>query len=268
MIHERRTTVNRRTIRYLEAGLGRPIVLLHAFPLTADMWRAQLDAAPKDCRLIAPDLRGFGGSSIDRLEIGIDDYAADIVKLMDSLLIDRFAVAGLSMGGYIAFGLLRLARQRITGLAFADTRSTADTDAGREVRAVMLADVRRNGVGILPERMIPKLLGETSRSERPEVVATTRRLIEANRRDGVEAAIYALMRRPDSTGDLGRIDVPTVVVVGHEDELTPPSDSEALHRAIRGSRLTVIPRAGHLSNLEVPDAFSTTINEWAVSLRS
>jgi pimeloyl-ACP methyl ester carboxylesterase len=93
-------------------------------------------------------------------------------------------------------------------------------------------------------------------------------LIDANRREGIEAAIYALMRRPDSTSDLSRIDVPTVVVVGAEDELTPPADSEALHRAIRGSKLTVIPRAGHLSNLEVPDAFSTTINEWVVSLPS
>jgi len=268
MIHERRTSVNRRTIRYLESGLGRPIVLLHAFPLTADMWRAQLAAAPKGCRMIAPDLRGFGGSSIDRREIGMDDYASDIVKLMDSLLIEKFAVAGLSMGGYIAFGVLRLARQRVSGFVLADTRSTADTDAGRTARATMLADVRREGVAILPERMIPKLLGETSRSERPEVVATARRLIEANRREGIEAAIYALMRRPDSTGDLCSIDVPTAVVVGHEDALTPPADSEALHRAIRGSRLTVIPRAGHLSNLEVPDAFSTTINEWAVSLPS
>jgi 3-oxoadipate enol-lactonase len=268
MIHERRTSVNRRTIRYLERGLGRPIVLLHAFPLTADMWRAQLEAVPKGCRMIAPDLRGFGGSSIDRLEVGMDDYASDIVRLMDSLLIEKFAVAGLSMGGYIAFGLLRLARQRITGFALADTRSTADTDAGRDARATMLADVRRQGVAILPERMIPKLLGETSRRDRPEVVTTTRKLIEANRREGVEAAIYALMRRPDSTGDLSRIDVPTVVVVGNEDELTPASDSEALNRAIRGSSLTVIPGAGHLSNLEVPDAFSTTINEWAVSLRS
>jgi len=268
MIHERRTSVNRRTVRYLESGLGRPIVLLHAFPLTADMWRAQLDAAPRGCRLIAPDLRGFGGSSIDRLEIGMDDYASDIVKLMDSLLIATFAVAGLSMGGYIGFGLLRLARQRITGFLLADTRSTADTDAGREARATMLADVRRGGVGILPDRMIPKLLGDTSRRERPGVVTATRTLIEANRREGVEAAIYALMRRPDSTSDLSRLDAPTVVVVGDEDELTPPSDAEALHRAIRGSRLAVIPRAGHLSNLEAPDAFSTTIHEWAVSLRS
>ena len=268
MINEHRTTVNRRTIRYLESGIGRPIVLLHAFPLAADMWRAQLDAVPKGCRMIAPDLRGFGGSSIERLEIGMDDYAADIVRLMDSLLIEKFAVAGLSMGGYVAFGLLRLALRRITGFVLADTRSTADTDGGREVRATMLADVRRGGVSILPELMIPKLLGETSRRERPDVVAGTRRLIEANRRDGIEAAIYALMRRPDSTGDLSRIDVPTHVVVGEEDGLTPPADSEAMNRAIRGSRLTVIPRAGHLSNLEVPDAFSTTINEWAVSLRS
>ena len=215
--------------------------------------------------MIAPDLRGFGGSSIDRREIGMDDYASDIVKLMDSLLIEKFAVAGLSMGGYIAFGVLRLARQRVSGFVLADTRSTADTDAGRTARATMLADVRREGVAILPERMIPKLLGETSRSERPEVVATARRLIEANRREGIEAAIYALMRRPDSTGDLSRIEVPTLIIVGEEDEITPVADAAAMHRAIGGSSVVVLPRVGHLSNLEAPDAFSTTISAWVAS---
>jgi pimeloyl-ACP methyl ester carboxylesterase len=113
--------------------------------------------------------------------------------------------------------------------------------------------------------MIPKLLGETTRKEHADLVARVRGMIESNGTAGIEAAIYALMRRPDSTADLARIDVPTLVIVGDEDAVTPRADAEALQRSIKGAVLAVLPRAGHLSNLEAPEAFSSTISGWAAS---
>jgi 3-oxoadipate enol-lactonase len=265
MIREHRTALMGRTVRYLETGTGRPMLFLHAFPLGAEIWRPQLEAVPRGWRFIAPDLRGFGGSTIDRIDLGMDHYASDIVRLMDTLALQQAVIAGLSMGGYIAFALVRNAPERIAGLVLADTKSVNDTDEGRQARKEMLAAVRRGGVAVVAEQMVPKLLGRTSLAERPDVVAAVRRSIESNGTKGIEAAIYALMRRPDSTADLGRIDVPTLVVVGEEDGITPPSDAQSLQRSIRGAALSIMPRAGHLSNLEAPAEFSTTISGWAAS---
>jgi len=265
MLHVQHTNVSGRTVRYLEAGIGKPMLLLHAFPLNADMWRPQLERAPAGWRLIAPDFRGFGETSIDSDDVGVDDYAGDILMLMDDLALERPVIGGLSFGGYVAFALFRRAPERIGGLVLADTRSTADTEDGLRARRTLLEAVRREGVAIVPDRQIPKVLGATTRRERPEVVAEVRRVIGSNGAAGIEAAIVALMRRPDSTADLNRITVPTLIIVGEEDEITPIADADAMHRAIGGSSLVALPRAGHLSNLEAPDAFSTTISEWVAS---
>lgn len=267
MAQERRTAVNGRIVRYLEAGLGRPVILLHAFPLSADMWRPILDRTPAGWRFVAPDLRGFGGSSIDGGEVGMDDYANDTLKLMDALLFEEAVVGGLSMGGYVAFAMFRQASARIAGLMLADTRSTADTDDGVRARRAMLESVREQGLEAVADQMIPKLLGETSRRDRADLVAEVRRQILANPRSGVEAAVYALMRRPDSTPDLPLVSCPALAIVGEEDTVTPPADAEALARGIRNAELRVIPKAGHLSALEAPDDFSTTITRWLASLR-
>ncbi len=266
MIHEQRTSVAGRTVRYLDAGIGRPMLWLHAFPLNADMWRHQLEHPPAGWRLIAPDFRGFGGSAIDSADVGVDDYAGDILALMDDLAFDRAVIGGLSFGGYVAFAMFRRAPERIAGLVLADTRPTADSEDGSAARRALLEAVRREGVGIVPDRQIPTVLGATTRGERPAVVAEVKRIIAANAAPGIEAAIVALMRRPDSTADLIRIQVPTLLIVGDEDEITPLADASAMHRAIRGSSMAILARAGHLSNLETPDAFSTTISEWVASI--
>jgi 3-oxoadipate enol-lactonase len=267
MIHEHRTALKGRVTRYLEAGFGRPIIFHHAFPVSAEMWRPQLDRVPRGWRFIAPDLRGFGGSALDGgIDVGMDDYALDTLALMNALDLDRAVVGGLSLGGYITFALFRLAPERFDGMVLADTRSTGDSEDGLKARRTLLETARSRGVTAVADEMLGRLLGETTRRERPEVVSGVRRLIEANGRPGVEAAIYALMRRPDSTPDLPRIDCPALVIVGQEDAVTPVSDAEALHRTIKDSRLAVVPRAGHLSNLEAPEEFSHTISEWVASL--
>ena len=267
MVQERRTAVNGRIVRYLEAGLGRPVILLHAFPLNADMWRPVLERTPAGWRFIAPDFRGLGGASIEDGEIGMDDYANDILKLMDALLFEDAVIGGLSMGGYVAFAMFRQASTRVAGLLLADTRSTADSEDGVRGRRAMLESVRENGVTAIADQMIPKLLGETSRRDRADVVGEVRRQILVNPRIGIEAAIYALMRRPDSTPDLPLVSCPALVIVGEEDTVTPIADAEALARGIRNAELAIIAKAGHLSALEAPDEFSTTITRWLGSLQ-
>jgi pimeloyl-ACP methyl ester carboxylesterase len=252
-----------RSVRYLEAGQGQPFVLLHSFPLNAAQWTPQLEAVPAGWRFIAPDLSGFGPSAADTDQPrSMARYADDVLELMTHLGIARAGVAGVSMGGYVALALVRTAAARVSALVLADTRPTPDTDDGRAARDRMIAMVEREGMPGLTRDMMPKLVGPTSHRERPEVVATVERLIASNSVPGIRSALLALKSRPDSTSLLPTIACPTLILCGEEDGITPPSDSEAMHRAIRGSRFRLLPRAGHLSNLEAPADFTAALKEF------
>lgn len=253
----RLTTALRREVRVLEAGAGWPVVLIHAFPLHAGMWRPQLERVPDGWRFVAADLPGFGGADLDAAQPPtMDEYAADVEAVLDALEIERAVIGGASMGGYATFALFRRVPERFSGMVLADTRATADSPEGRAARREMSELVRTRGVGAVADQMVPRLLGETTRAERPEVEAMVRRLIVENRPAGIDGAIHAMMTRPDSTPDSERISVPALIVVGAEDVLTPESDSRALHHAIRRSQLVVLDAAGHLPSLEVPEPFA------------
>jgi 3-oxoadipate enol-lactonase len=262
MIQTQHVMIGGRRMRYLENGAGWPVVLIHGWPLSADMWRPQLEDVPDGWRFIAPDLRGFGGSVASALQPTMDDYAADVAGLLDTLEIDRAAIGGLSMGGYVTFALFRLAPERFTRILLADTRPQADTPEGRQKRRAMSETVRTKGASAVADQMIPKLLGETSRRQRPAVARLVRRLIEANDPVGIDGAVDAMRTRPDSTPDLERISCPALVIVGEEDEVTPVAESESLHNALRRSHLVVVPGAGHLSNLEEPEGFSRALTDF------
>lgn len=257
MARERHVTVNGRETRVLEGGAGRAAVLLHAFPLSADMWEAQLERVPDGWWFIAPDLRGFGpGESPVDTSQRMDDYAGDVLALMDALAIETAVIGGLSMGGYITFAMVRRALERFTGIVLADTKAPPDTEEGRAGRRAMSETVKSSGVSAIVDTLIPRLLGETTRRERPEVVARARQLMSGNSVAAIDAALHALMIRPDSTPDLARIGCPALVIVGQEDTLTPLAEAELLASSIRGAELVILPRAGHLSNLEAPEMFS------------
>jgi pimeloyl-ACP methyl ester carboxylesterase len=195
----------------------------------------------------------------------IDDYAADVLALMDHLDIGRAVVGGLSMGGYVTFGVCRLAPERVGGLVLADTRAEADTDEARANREGMLAALEASGVSAVSDVMLPKLLGSTTRRENPALVSEVRRLMESNAPAPIADAIRCLMSRPDSTPLLASLRVPALLIVGREDELTPVALHEQMQSALPDAALTVIENAGHLSNAEDPEVFNRSLSRFLSS---
>ena len=248
-------------LRYLEAPPqgDRPsgtLVLLHAFPLNARMWDSQLALAAQGWRVVAPHFRGFDDGVTDPPASTIDDYAGDVIDLLDALHIEDAVIGGLSMGGYAAFAILRHAPRYVRGLILADTKSQADTPEGVEGRKRMLLLLADKGVSAVVAELMPKLLGVTNQAALADRV---RALAMSNPPEAIAGAVRALMTRPDSTALLHTIHCPTLIVVGEEDSLTPPALSEEMHRAIAGSELVIVLRAGHLSSLEQPDAFNSAL---------
>ncbi|HSL22465.1 MAG TPA: alpha/beta hydrolase [Vicinamibacterales bacterium] len=265
-------TAGGRTIRWRETEPGssradrlEPIVLLHAFPLSAAMWEPQFDAFD-GWRVIAPDIRGFRGPDGPQVERPgsptMEELAMDVEHVLDALGVPQAVIGGLSMGGYLAFALLRRAPARFRGLILADTRAGADTEEAREGRRQMQARAEAGGARAIADEMLPKLLGETTKREQPGVARRVRELVEANSAAAINGALGAMITRQDSRPLLQTITSPTLVIVGEEDTLTPVANSEELQRGIRGSRLVTIPSAGHLSNLEQPDAFNRAVRSF------
>jgi 3-oxoadipate enol-lactonase len=255
-------TIGSRTLAWRDSGdtASNVLVWLHAFPLSGEMWSAQMDLA--GWRVIAPDLAGLGGSSDHDGAPDIADFARDTLALLDHVGVRRVVLGGLSMGGYAAFAFHHLAADRLRGLILADTRSAADSPAGRVARETMLGIVEAKGARGVADEMMPKLVGRTTHETRPDVISRVRRLIESNSASGIGRAVRRLRDRPDRTPELAAIAVPTLVIVGEEDALTPVDDSRALTAAIPDSTLTILPGAGHLSNLETPEAFTAAVRAW------
>jgi len=252
-------------IAYDDVGSGLPVVFLHAFPLNRTMWDPQVTALVGESRCIAIDYRGLGESKGGE-PYSMDRYADDVAGVLDTLQIARAVVIGLSMGGYVAFALWRRHRDRVRALVLADTRATADTPETIARRRELIEIARAQGSTAVANAQITGLVGKTTREKRPDIYDAMHRMIAQAPVAGIIGATEALMSRPDSTETCATIDVPTLVVVGDEDVLTPPRDAAKLADAIRGSRLEVLQGAGHLSNVERPAAFNTVVSEFLASL--
>jgi 3-oxoadipate enol-lactonase len=238
------------------------LLLLHAFPLGLAMWDEQARGLAEGRQVVRFDARGFGGSPPGDALLTMERIADDAVGVLDRLGVPSAVVAGLSMGGYAALALARRHPDRIRALVLADTRAGADSPEAKATRAAQAERVRREGARAIADAVLPKLLGATSHRERPDLVARVRSLIEANPPRGIADALAGLAARADSTPALREIRVPTLVVVGDEDTITPIADAEALQRGIPGSRLAIVPRAGHLSNMENPAEFNRHVGSF------
>jgi len=224
------------------------VVFLHAFPLRAEMWQSILGAMPDGWRGLAPDMRWQPG-------VTMSDLAGDVVDLFDHLGVTHAAIVGCSMGGYVVFEILKSAPRYVSAVGLVSTRPGADNEEGRRNRQKMIEQADREGVESIANQMVPKLLGATTQRDRPDLMSQVRSLVLGNTPDRVKAAVTAMMERGDSTPLLAKIDVPALVVHGREDTLIPPTEAEAMHRAIRHSQLELIPFSGHLPNLEQPVPF-------------
>jgi pimeloyl-ACP methyl ester carboxylesterase len=226
------------------------------------MWEPQLSIADDGWRIVAPHFRGFDGGDQDPDAVSVDDYAGDVIDLLDALHIKEAVIGGLSMGGYVTFALFRHAAQYFRGMILADTRPQADAPEAAEGRRRMLASLRAQGVRAVAEDMLPRLLGETTRTTRPDLVEHVRSLELSSSEKAVAGAISVLMTRPDSRPLLPSIHCPTLILVGEEDTLTVPDVHREMHTGIAGSEFVLISGAGHLSNLEQPDAFNTALRNF------
>jgi pimeloyl-ACP methyl ester carboxylesterase len=234
-----------------------PLVLIHAFPMGTGMWRRQVDAIT-DRPVVVPALPGFDGHP-GIAEPTMDGYARDVLVSLDREGVGRAVFAGLSLGGYVLFGILRQAPERAAGLILADTRTTLDTPERRGARVRSIEKVRAHGPAAIADEMIPGLLGPRTHERHPEVGEELRRLIESQTADAIADGLTAMMTRPDSADVLTRVRVPTLVIVGSDDTITTVADAERMHAAVPGSRLVVIPEVGHMSNMEAPEPFNGAV---------
>ncbi len=250
---------------YDDIGQGIPVVFVHGFPHNRSLWAPQAHGLVDRARCISPDLRGFGESSVAP-PYSMDQYADDVVSLMDVLRVERAVVVGLSMGGYVAMAMWRRHKARVRALALVDTRAGADSAEGRQKRDDMIALAQERGSSAVADAMIGNMVGQGTHSRAPEVVESVHNMLSSAPVAGVIGALGALKERPDASATLTTVDVPTLIVVGDEDTITPIVESQAMHQMIRGSLLETIGGAGHLSNLERPAAFNHVLSEFLASL--
>ena len=249
-------------IVYEAIGEGPPVLLLHPFPANRALWMPAAQALIDRYRLILPDLRGHGDSGVGEGPATMEKHAADLVRVLDDAGLGRAAIAGVSIGGYVFFEFWRRHRGRVAGVILCDTKAQADTPEGRAARLRAAADVMEHGTEPFIESMVPKLLGKTTLSTRPDLVDGARRMMLKMTPAGISAVQKGMAERPDSVAALRTIDVPAVVVVGDEDVLSPVADAELMRQNIAGSELKVIPRAGHYAVWEQHEAVGAVVRDF------
>ena len=243
-------------------GPGDTLILLHAFPLDSRMFEPQAEALAGFRRLVTPDYPGFGRSPRVPAQPDVRYYAEGVRGLLDRLGLERVVLGGVSLGGYVVFECLRLFPERVSGLILANTRPEPDSEEMRENRKKMARRVADEGVGVLIELQMERLLSRDTLENNEGVVEKVRAMILESNPNGVVAALGALRERPDSTPLLGKIEVPTLVIGGEEDGISSPEVMGAMAEKIANSRHVTLPRAGHLSNLESPEDFNAALREF------
>jgi 3-oxoadipate enol-lactonase len=252
-------------LAYEDQGTGTPLVLLHGFPFSRRMWRPQADVLAQACRLITPDLRGFGEST--GTPASLEELADDVHALVEHLGLSSFVLGGFSMGGYVVFRYLAAHADRVAALLLLDTRAEPDTPEGRERRYAGIERITKEGPGGFLEDFLKLVLSAESLESRPMIVGEARRMMAATRVESLIGGLTAMAERPDSVPLLSRVTVPTLIAVGDVDKATPPDASEKMHTLIAGSELVVITGAGHLSNLEQPAQVNAALTEFLGTLR-
>ncbi|MEY2412056.1 MAG: hypothetical protein QOD84_662 [Acidobacteriaceae bacterium] len=239
-------------IHYESLGTGAPVVLLHPFPVHHEFWLPVIPPLTTKYRLILPDLRGHGQSGVGEGAATMNRHADDLARVLDHAAIDRAAFVGVSIGGYVLFEFWRRFRGRIAALALCNTKAQPDAAEARAARLQAAAEVLERGTEPFFESMVPKLMGKTTRENRPDLVEGALKMMRKMSAEDVSAVQRGMADRPDSVSTLRTINVPTLIVTGDEDGFAGPAEAALMHNHILGSELKVIARAGHYSPWENP----------------
>ena len=249
-------------LAYDDEGTGPAVALLHGFPLGRWIWDEPRAALRDRYRVVTPDLRGHGESEVTAGPYSMDALADDVARLLDALRVDRAVVGGLSMGGYVVFAFWRRFAARVRALVLCDTRARGD-DRGEKVMRQSTAQVALDqGTAAVVDGMLPKLLAPHTLGGRPDFTAAIRARLARTDPRAVAATLLGMKERDDSTPTLATISVPTLVLVGSDDQLTPPALARELAAGIPGARLEVVPEAGHLAPVEQPAATSAALRRF------
>jgi 3-oxoadipate enol-lactonase len=255
------TIINDTTLNYTESGNagGPPVVLVHGFPFSQEMWTPQVSALGQRHRVITYDVRGHGKSPAGDGLYTIELFVDDLIGLLDHLKIEKVIVCGLSMGGYIVLRAMERNPERFRALVLCDTQSGADSNEAKLKRAAAMKTVTQQGVEAYAQGFVKAVIAPETFTANPEAVEKIKTIILDNPPLGVRGALLALAARTDTTVSLSKIEVPTLILVGEHDAVTPPSAAEAMREKIRDSKLHVIPHAAHMSNLENPGEFNARL---------
>lgn len=260
--------VNGITICYDDLGAGViPVIFIHGFPFNKSSWRPQLDFLKETNRVIAYDIRGFGSSSGNDKNLSMALFADDLISFMDALKIKKAIVCGLSMGGYILLNAVHSYPERFEGIIFSDTQCIADSIEAKEKRYKTIQQIEAAGTKEFAAGFIKNVFSKDSFVERPEIVESINRIVLSTKQETIIAALKALAARDETCSILKEIKVPSLILCGSEDIVTPPAQSEFLSKNIKNSVLHIIEKAGHMSNLEQPDEFNRHLAEFITDLK-
>lgn len=253
-------------ISYWALGNGLPVVLLHPFPAHHEFWLPVADALSSRYRLILPDLRGHGESELGEGPATMDKHAADIMRVMNDADVGRAPLIGVSIGGYALFEFWRRYRGRVAALGLCNTKAPADNAEARAARLQAANEVLERGTERFFESMIPRLLSNTTRETRPDLVDGAMRMLRKMSPEDVAQVQRGMAARPDSVETLKTINVPTLLVTGDEDVLTGVNEAQLMQQQLKGSQLRVIPRAGHYAPWEQPEGVGIVLRQFLDSL--
>jgi 3-oxoadipate enol-lactonase len=265
-------TVDSIEFTYQDQGSGHPVVLLHGFPLDSRMWQPQIEALSKSCRVIAPNLRGFGGSGLNPGDethgVSMADYAADVAKLLDAISVtEPIILCGFSMGGYIMWQFLRQFPERVKAFVPCDTRAIADTPEAKAGRLKSADEVMKSGVESVVTAMLPKLIAESTRENQPQVVEELTAIMRSCPPEAVSAALRGMAERPDVSAELGSFAQPALVIVGADDAISSSKEMKGIADNLPNAKFVEIPNSGHMTTLENPGAVNAALSEFIASLK-
>lgn len=252
-----------------DTGRGLPVVLIHGFPLCRQMWQPQVAPLVRGgCRVITPDLPGFGDSEPLNGTVSMSRYADAVLRLLDRLAIDRAVIGGMSMGGYVVLNLMERAPQRLLAALCLVTRAAADDRAGKERRLELAGEVRGGNREVVPTTFEKVLFAPATPARQPQLVGRVRGWMDAASPEGVAGALLAMRNRKDYLKLLPALQVPALVVGAEHDQAIPPAHAEVLAAGLPDAELHIIPAAGHMANLEQPEAFNKVLLGFLERFRS